>query len=90
MGHCSDCHKFTSVNLIFSDSGILSLPVELIKKHNDTEREFWGDVPSPLMHAHAFFFLRRKSRLHVCCLLVLSLVGWDTDRPCGQQRPTLL
>lgn len=47
MGHCSDCHKFTSVNLIFSDSGILSLPVELIKKNNDTEREFWGDVYAP-------------------------------------------
>lgn len=94
MGHCSDCHKFTSVNLIFSDSGILSLPVELIKKNNDTEREFGGGgclcSSSPLMHAHAFFFLRRKRRLHVCCLLVLSLVGWDTDRPCGQQRPTLL
>lgn len=49
MGHCSDCHKFTSVNLIFSDSGILSLPVELIKKNNDTEREFFwgGDVYAP-------------------------------------------
>lgn len=97
MGHCSDCHKFTSLNLIFSDSGILSLPVELIKKNNDPERDFFGGwgggclcFPSLLMHAHAFFFLRRKSRLYVCCLLVLSLVGWDTDRPCGQQRPTLL
>lgn len=28
MGHCSDCHKITSVNLIFSDSGVLSLPVK--------------------------------------------------------------
>lgn len=93
MGHCSDCHKFTSVNLIFSDSGTLSLPVEFTKKNNDTEREFWGGClrsSSLLVHAHAFFFLRRKSRLHVCCLLILSLVDWDTDRPCGQQRPTLL
>lgn len=63
MGHCSDCHKFTSVNLIFSDSGILSLPVELIKKNNDTEREFfWGGMSMlPLTpHARSCFLLPEK------------------------------
>lgn len=62
MGHCSDCHKFTSVNLIFSDSGILSLPVELIKKNNDTEREFGGGVSMlPLTpHACSCFLLSEK------------------------------
>lgn len=61
MGHCSDCHKFTSVNLIFSDSGILSLPVELIKKNNDTEREFRGVSMLPLTpHACSCFLLSEK------------------------------
>lgn len=60
MGHCSDCHKFTSVNLIFSDSGILSLPVELIKKNNDTEREFGGGGVYAPPHPSCFLLPEKK------------------------------
>lgn len=63
MGQCSDCHKFTSLNLIFSGSGILSLPVELIKKNNDPERDFFlgGVAMLPLTpHACSCFLLSEK------------------------------
>lgn len=31
----------------------------------------------------ACFFPRRKSRLHIACLFVLSLMDWDIDMPMG-------
>lgn len=68
MGHCSDCHKFTSVILIFSDSGILSLPVKLNQKKNDREvgkrRGKAGSAYPLAPRAHFLLFKEKEQVAH--------------------------